>query len=117
MIGFLNGLARRVERRAMREMENAATRRIKQVLFGEKSQKIQLEPLVEYRRLELRLKDTLGTKDAAEPNQWNGYWNPARKKTTVGRTRRLVELYGKMLPGERPASHQALVSQLEGLVA
>lgn len=114
-MGFLDGIVKRVERRALREAENLAVGRLKGYLFGEKREKIEIPVVVEYGRIELRMKDLLGCFVELN-NVIRKEYLVIHKKRIVENLRRMKELYSKMLEGEKGKNHLEIVKEVELLL-
>lgn len=118
-MGLLDGLvatvAKRVERRALREAENAVTKKIKAMIFGEKEEKIVISPLVQYCRLRLRMDDLKGCHEVGGAS-YAQYMTIERSKAAIETIRTMRALYGKMLLVERPPFHESKMTEYEAIV-
>lgn len=91
MASFIDGLMKRVERRALRELENGATKKIKSLLFGEKEVKIEVPLWVRYKRAEIGLKDLVSV----------GHLDKATKEVGREMLREFRKAHGVLIMGER----------------
>lgn len=114
-MGILDGIMKRVERRALREAENLATKKIKGILFGTKEEVVEVSCMVEYRRIEMGMEDVLSLylfRNQYETFDWMRFIN-GRKKIYQERMKRMRRLAQEMRESDRPEFYEIKMRQLE----